>query len=145
MAWKTQRYNALSMRPESLDAEDLLQLALVLTEDSNIQQAGMLTEEDNYYFTLHNEVTLPVYKIVADDAEQTIYYLDPKNGSLLAKYDSANKGFRWFHLGLHRLDFTGFLRTGLFRDFFMWFFLSGVTLGISTGLVTGFKRVLRSF
>tara|TARA_R110002111_G_scaffold91_7_gene1298 strand:- start:15338 stop:16042 length:705 start_codon:yes stop_codon:yes gene_type:complete len=141
----TIRYRGDNLNPSTLTESDLYNLSSVILANDGIKEAAMLYEEDNYYFSYHTQVSFPVYKVVADNNEQTIYYLNPLDGTLSAKYDAANKGFRWFHLGLHRLDFTGLLRSRPLRDFFMWFLLSGVTLGVFTGFYLGFRRVYRSF
>jgi hypothetical protein len=49
---------------------------------------------------------LPVYRIIANDAETTRYYLDPTWGALLQRADSASRWQRWLFAGLHRLDFA---------------------------------------
>lgn len=138
------RYRGDNLNPSTLTESDLFNLSSVMLAEDGIKEASMLHEEDGYYFSYHTEVSFPVYKVVADNNEQTIYYLNPLDGTILAKYDADNKGFRWFHLGLHRLDFTEIFRTSPLRDFFMWFLLSGVTLGIFTGFYLGMKRVYRS-
>ena len=139
------RYRADNLRPSTLTENELYNLATAILAEDGIKEASMLYEEDNYYFSYHNQVSFPVYKVIANNNEKTIYYLSSLDGSISAKYDAANKGFRWFHLGLHRLDFTELFRSRPLRDFFMWFLLSGVTLGVFTGFLLGIKRVYRSF
>lgn len=142
---QTNRYRADNLNPSTLTETELYKLANAILAEEGIKEASMLYEEDNYYFSYHTQVSFPVYKVIANNNEQTIYYLSPLDGSISAKYDAANKGFRWFHLGLHRLDFTELFRSRPLRDFFMWFLLSGVTLGVFTGFFLGIKRVYRSF
>ena len=142
---QTNRYRADNLNPSTLTETELYKLANAILAGEGIKEASMLYEEDNYYFSYHTQVSFPVYKVIANNNEQTIYYLSPLDGSISAKYDAANKGFRWFHLGLHRLDFTELFRSRPLRDFFMWFLLSGVTLGVFTGFFLGIKRVYRSF
>lgn len=139
------RYNAASFEEVALTNRDLKSLAELMLPNEKIEQAEMLYEEDSYYFSHHNKVSLPVYKVVADNADKTIYYLSAADGSILKKVDSASKGFRWFHYGLHRLDFSRITRSRPLWDVIMWSLLSGVTLGVFTGLFLGVRRVYRSF
>jgi hypothetical protein len=55
--------------------------------------------------------------------------------------DSAGRWRRWLFSGLHRLDFTEFMRARPFRDVLMWLTLLG-GLGVSiTGVWLAFRRI----
>src|SRR5207249_5019277 len=62
------------------------------------------------------EVVLPVYRVILNDEEQTRYYLDPNTGALLQRADATNRWRRWVFTGLHRLDFTPWMRSRPFWD-----------------------------
>jgi hypothetical protein len=83
-----------------------------------------VNEEDDYYYARQrrrlSKVTLPVYRIILKDEEQTRYYLDPNTGTLLQRADETGRWRRWLFSGLHRLDFTVWMRTPGIRDVLMW-------------------------
>ena len=138
-------YQGTSMTPKKFTSSELLDLALTMLDGEDVLFSDMLTQEDSYYYSHHNVVSLPVFRVIADNSDRTIYYLDPVDASIQAKYDSANRGFRWFHLGLHRLDFFPALRSRPAWDILMWILLSGVTIGIFTGVVISIRRLKYNF
>src|SRR5690606_4652596 len=95
------RLDAHGLRPDPLTHKDLQRLTTVLAGDAPVE-AGPLNEGDMFYYDHHVKVRLPAWKVVADDAERTHYYLDPDSGELLNKVDGAGKWYRWLHYGLHR-------------------------------------------
>lgn len=141
----TARYNANNLDLNPMTEAELRQLAAIMLPENNIKNAAILHEEDNYYFSHHNEVRLPVFKIETADDGQTIYYLNPDSAELLAKYDTESRWYRWLHYGLHRLDFTPLMRSRPVWDILMWTLMGGTTLGIFTGFFLGVRRVYRGF
>jgi hypothetical protein len=100
----------------------------------------LLTQEDDYYFTHHETAALPVYRLIL--ASGTRYYLDPVSGMLVAKLDTASRRYRWSQ-GLHRLDFSAFLRARPQWDLTMLLLMSGVTMLCVTGAYLGVRRLTR--
>src|SRR5206468_9711535 len=88
-----------------------------------IAEQRLVNEEDEYYYSRQRrrfeEVTLPVYRVILNDEEQTRYYLDPNTGALLQRADSTGRWRRWLFSGLHRLDFTEWMRSRPLRDIMM--------------------------
>lgn len=116
--------------------EEVQQAALALTHGQRRSAAPpiLLKQEDDYYYGQGAEsVTLPVWRIVGDDAQATRYYLDPITGQLLGKIDRNARWYRWLHSGLHRMDFSVWLRSRPLWDLVMWFLLSGATIVCGTG------------
>jgi uncharacterized iron-regulated membrane protein len=104
-----------------------------------------LTREDTYYFSHHRDsVALPVYRIVLRDESAARYYVDPVSGMLIAKVDRGARGYRWWHEGLHRMDFTAALRGRPQWDALMLLLMCGVTVLCVTGTYLGYRRLLRS-
>jgi hypothetical protein len=100
-----------------------------------------LNQEDNFYFTHHAaQASLPVYRAVLPDTG-TRYYIDPESGMILAKFDVNARGYRWWHEGLHRMDFTKPLRGRPQWDALMLLLMSGVTLVCVTGAYLGYRRL----
>jgi uncharacterized iron-regulated membrane protein len=102
----------------------------------------LMTTEDKFYFDHHSDpISLPVYRLVLDDAERTRYYLDPVSGEILMKFDRGARGYRWLHEGLHRLDVIPVLRARPAWDVLMAVLLIGASVVCVTGLYSAVLRV----
>jgi uncharacterized iron-regulated membrane protein len=108
---------------------------------NGIAAQGMLHEEDAYYFSHHDQVALPVYRIIANDAENTRYYLDPTSGALLRRADSSARWHRWLFAGLHRLDFATWLRTRPVWDIIVITLMVGGVAASATGVYLAVRRI----
>ena len=124
-----------SARPAPLSQAELAAAAARL---GPARQAGMLTEEDQYYRGHHEPVRLPVYRVVLRDGARV--YLDPASGQVLSTLDGAARGYRWLFEGLHRLDFIGGLDRGAGWAAAMIMLLSFSGLGVATGVWLGCRR-----
>lgn len=105
-----------------------------------IESQGRIATGDAYYFAHHEAVRLPAWRIVLADGRRE--YLDPASGEVLRSVDAAARGFRWLHLGLHRLDFTPGLDRGPAWAAVMVLLLGGVTLGVGAGVWLAWRRLL---
>lgn len=139
------RYNPRTMRLDALGEEELHQLAGQLQPESQIASAEIIDHADAYYYEHHVPREFPVYRVMFDDKQARRYYLSPLSGELLQKVDGNRQLYRWLFYGLHRGDFTAFLRSRPVWDSFMLLFLFGVTLVCATGSYLGLKRVRRNF
>jgi hypothetical protein len=127
-----------------LSGADLAFVATALGPPGASSGPQLIQQEDAFYFTHHREVvSLPAYRMTANDGSGTRYYLDSVSGGLLAKMDRNAQAFRWLHQGLHRLDFSALLRRRPFWDTLMLLLMSGVTLVCVTGAYLGLRRLLR--
>jgi hypothetical protein len=124
-----------------LSEGELAAAAERIAASNGIAEQGMLREEDAYYFSHHDEVALPAYRIIANDAEKTRYYLDPTSGALLERADSASRWHRWLFAGLHRLDFAAWLRARPVWDIVVITLLLGGLAGSATGAYLAVRRV----
>lgn len=138
------RFDTSDLTPKSLDETKLQALAAQLSPMGQPVAAELITSEDGYYFNHHEQVQLPAFRVIANDGKQTRYYLDPVSGEILDKIDTRDKWYRWLHYGLHRGDFTRFLRSRPIWDILMWTFMLGVTAVCITGMLMGFRRISRS-
>jgi uncharacterized iron-regulated membrane protein len=124
---------------------ELAQAAARIAGDRSIAEQRLVTEEDSYYYARQRrqfeEIVLPVYRVILNDAEQTRYYLDPNSGALVQRADSTGRWRRWLFSGLHRLDFTEWMRERPFRDIFMWLTLLGGLAVSLTGVYLGYRRI----
>ncbi|MCR6678918.1 hypothetical protein NVV43_25800, partial [Escherichia marmotae] len=74
--------------------------------------------------------------------DQTRLYLDPRTGELIDFADGPSRSFRWWHLGLHRLDFGG-LNTRPLWDLLMLPLIAGIALVCGLGVWMGWRRLTR--
>jgi hypothetical protein len=126
--------------PAPLTAADLAAAALRIGGANAIASQEMLAREDAYYFAHHDDVVLPVYRIILNDADATRFYLDPTTGALLRRADADARWQRWLFSGLHRLDFTAGLRARPLWDLVMIILLVG-GIGLSaTGVYLAIRR-----
>ena len=103
----------------------------------------LLSHGDDYYFSHHSEpARLPAYRVVSTSSGDR-YYVDPLSGDLLAKLDAGARGYRWWHQGLHRLDFAAGVRERPQWDVIMWILMMGVTTVSLTGVYLAGRRLLR--
>lgn len=122
--------------PAPMAAPDLAAAGARLGE---VAGQGAMTREDAYYFSHHEAVTLPVWRVLMRDGRR--YYLDPRSGALVAAFDAPAKGFRWLHEGLHRLDFVPGFRRGPVWAAVSLALLSLASLGVATGVWLGVRRI----
>lgn len=106
----------------------------------DVLESDWLRAEDAYYYNHHDTVRFPVYRIVYADGER--FYLDPVTGELVFAVDTDRRLYRWLHYGLHRGDFA-FMRERPLWDAVMVTLLGGVTIGVATGVLMGFRRLSR--
>jgi hypothetical protein len=138
-----QRYAGDSLKPAPLNSKTLFSLASMLSPAGEPIAAELITEEDAYYYNHHDSVQLPAYRVIVNDGWDTRYYLDPASGEIHSRFDGEDKLYRWLHYGIHRGDFTRFLRSRPIWDLFMGILMFGVTLGAITGMFIGFRRLAR--
>jgi hypothetical protein len=123
-------------QPAPLGASERAFIAATLGGDLRL-----LPDGDRYYFAHHSSpVLLPVYRVLAADGVR--YYVDPLSGALLSVVDAGARGYRWWHQGLHRMDFVPWLRGRPQWDVLMWALMCGVTLVCMTGCYLGMRRLL---
>jgi PepSY-associated transmembrane protein len=124
-----------------LSAQDLAGAAERIAGASGVASQEMMTEEDAFYFAHHEEVALPVYRIVVDDGDRTRFYLDPVSGAVLRRADSNARWHRYLFAGLHRLDFTASLRARPLWDVVMIALLLGGIGVCGTGVYLAIRRI----
>jgi hypothetical protein len=127
----------------ALGDTDLLTIAKILKPTAAPAVPPLMTQEDAYYFRHHHDAApLPVYKLASDDGSDTLYYIDPVSGDLAAKIDRQARGYRWWHQGLHRMDFLPALRGRPRWDALMLVLMTGVTALCVSGAYLGYRRLV---
>lgn len=127
-------------RPGALTPERLDGLAQRLAAD----RRELVHEPDAYFYQRRAgpPLVLPAYRMSLPDTEQTWAYIHPTTGETLAIIDRSARISRWIRTGLHRLDFA-WLGPRPVWDFVVLSLLAGVTFVCGTGLLMGWRRMLR--
>jgi hypothetical protein len=133
--------DASSYEPVSFPREALQRLAEKLQPDFPIVSQQLLPEADDYYYSRHQPIEFPIYRVVLGDMQGSRYYLSPVSGEIVMKVDREARWYRWLFYGMHRLDFSTITRSGPARDFFMLLLLTGVTGLCVTGTWLAVRRV----
>jgi hypothetical protein len=129
-------------REAPVTPDNLREAASLLAGDRAIAIEEMRTTEDEYYFSHHDQVVLPVYRVTLNDAESTRYYLDPATAALLRRVDATSRADRWLFGSLHRLDFP-VLRIRPIWDIVVVLLMLGGTAVSATGVYLAFWRIKR--
>jgi uncharacterized iron-regulated membrane protein len=128
--------------PRSLGAQEIQSAALRIAGPGASWQ--LLTKEDAYHYSVMRQYAqLPAIRVASGSESPTYYYLDPTSGALIDKADAGGKSYRWWHSGLHRLDFAPALRTSIARNLLMLPLLIGAALLCATGAYIGIRRLTR--
>jgi uncharacterized iron-regulated membrane protein len=131
-------------RASPLSDADLASIAKALRPVGPAATPQLMTHEDAYYFGHHQDAApLPIYRLVSDDHLDTLYYIDPVSGDLAARIDRNARAYRWWHQGLHRMDFLPALRARPQWDALMLLLMSGVTVLCMSGVYLGYRRLVK--
>lgn len=118
----------------------------VLNRLKTIQQESMhislMNEYDNYYVGLTDHLPLPIYKVVVDDVDKSVYYVNPKNGSI-KYYNKNTRLHKWTYQGLHSFKFKFLAERPVLWNIVMWTTMIGGTLVSFTGVWLGFRYIKR--
>lgn len=112
-------------------------LSRIHTENISI----LLTNEyDNYYISRKTKLPLPVYKVYANDPDQSSYYIDPQTGNI--RYFNTNTRIRkWAYQGLHSFSFKWLVDRPLLWNMVMWMTMIAGTIVSITGVWLGIKYI----
>lgn len=130
------------LTPAPLEEAELSAKARAAKPDVAIASAGLISKGDAYHYSHHSEAVLPAYRVIYANADETRIYLDPRTGELIGYADAAARAYRWWHYGLHRLDFGGLNARPLW-DVVMLPLLAGVSLLCLLGVWMGWRRLRR--
>ena len=126
----------------ALTTTDLTQAAQRIAGTDPIAEQGLIEEEDTYFLRRRRDnFVLPVYRVVLGDEDGTRYYVDPRTGALLQRVDENGRWQRWLFSGLHRIDFTSWLRARPFWDAIMLILLFGGAAVSATGVYLAARRI----
>jgi uncharacterized iron-regulated membrane protein len=120
---------------------DLAEAAKRIAGDVEIAEQALISQEDAYYFQDSEHSVLPVYRVVLKDDESTRYYVDPQSGALLQRADATARWYRWLFGGLHRIDFTAWMRARPGWDIIMLTLMLGGLALTGTGFYLALRRI----
>jgi uncharacterized iron-regulated membrane protein len=138
----TRRFDAKTLTAMPLTQPEIERVAARLAPGKQIS-VSLLSQGDNYYYSGHDRVELPVYRLTLDDSQHTRLYLSAKSGDVVGKVDAGQRRYRWWFEALHRWDFNAMLRQRPWWDFLVAPLMIGVTIVCCTGVYIGFRRLLR--
>jgi hypothetical protein len=136
--------NPLEIHNEPFTIESLLSRAKQANPGIPIVESQVLSSYDSYYYSRDAELPLPVLRIKFDDPDKTWFYIDPRMGQIMARFQRRARLERWVYHGLHSLDFSfWYFNRPLWDITVIVLSIGGAVLSI-LGLWLGFKRVQRS-
>lgn len=104
-----------------------------------------ISDYENYYIPWTRSLALPVYKVTVADPDNSIYYINPKNGDY--KYINDNRKVRkWLFFGLHYFHIKWLIDRPILWTIVVWTLALGCTCVSLTGVWLGiryYKRKLR--
>jgi hypothetical protein len=126
-----------------LGKAELARLGQQARPGAPIASQGIIARGDAYHYSHHSTpALLPAWRVIYGDSDATRLYFDPRTGEPVDFVDADSRAFRWWHLGLHRLDFS-VLRERPLWDAAMLPLLAGVSLLCLLGAWMGVKRLTR--
>ncbi|MGY3606506.1 MULTISPECIES: PepSY domain-containing protein [unclassified Bradyrhizobium] len=124
-----------------LSDDEIFSAANSLLPNAAVTARLRLQQFDDYWYSHHNERLLPVLRVGFDDAAESWFYIDPRNGDILGRVDNSRRAYRWLFNALHSLDFPPLLRHRPAWDIAV-LLLSLIGMIISTsGIVIGWRRL----
>lgn len=103
-----------------------------------------IVDYENYYMPWTRSLALPAYKVTVADADNSIYYINPKNGDY--RYVNDNRKMRkWMFSGLHYFHIKWLVDRPILWTLLIWTLALGC-IGISlTGVWLGCRYYKRKF
>ena len=107
-----------------------------------VASEGLIREADAYHYSHHTQAILPAYRAIYANDDETRLYFDPRTAELIGFADAPARAYRWWHYGLHRLDFAGLNARPLW-DIVMLPLIAGISLLCGLGVWMGWRRITR--
>ena len=87
------------------DHRRILELVAKAVEPARLAETRIVTGYEAYYLDREHQRPLPVLFVRLNDAEGSMYYIDPRSARIVAGYGRGSRWNRWLYHGLHSLDF----------------------------------------
>jgi uncharacterized membrane protein len=122
----------------------LTENARTLMPETPLDSAALLTGEDIYWYGHHGQVRLPVLRVRFTDEANTWFHIDVATGEVLGALDDSGRGERWLFNFLHDFDLPVLLQHRPLWDVVVWpLMLGGLLISVS-GVVIGWRRLVRT-
>jgi hypothetical protein len=109
-----------------------------------VTEVRLVTQYEAYYLDRHDSLPLPVIFVRLDDAERSMYYIDPKTAQVIESYDSHSRWNRWLYHGLHSINFPCLYRNRPAWDIVVLALMIGGTALCITSLILAWRVVRRT-
>jgi hypothetical protein len=133
----------LQIRRELFPVDSLIGKAKQANPDVAITEAKELSNYDSYYYSRDREAPLPVLRLKFDDPDKTWFYIDPRMGRVMARFQRRERLQRWIYHGLHSLDFSFWYYSRPAWDIGVIVLCAGGALLSVIGVVISLRRVRR--
>lgn len=127
----------------SISREDILRAAPRLRPGSAVTQATLQAREDFHWYGHHRERIVPVWRLQFDDPARSWIYIDPASGQVVGSNDSNSRLRRWLFNAAHSLDFPWLIQYRPAWDIVMWLLSIIGAVASASGVVIGWRRLLR--
>jgi uncharacterized iron-regulated membrane protein len=133
----------VSGAPAPLSDAQIFEAARRLMPRADMTMQQRLVVEDAYWYSHHQQRVLPVLRAGFDDAAQSWFHIDPRTGDILGRSDASRRTYRWLFNALHSLDFRALIAYRPAWDIVVWLLsLLGIVISAS-GVVIGWRRLMR--
>lgn len=105
---------------------------------------SLINEYEEYYLSRKQDLALPVYKVEVDNADHSLYYINPKNGDF--KYlNQSRKVKKWIFSGLHYLNIKYLVERPILWTAIIWIICIGGAFVSLSGIYLSFRYINRKF
>lgn len=133
----------ISIREGLFSTESLVGKAKEANPDIPVAEVTELSSYDSYYYSRDGEAPLPVVRVKFEDPDKTWFYIDPRLGRILARYQKRERLQRWIYHGLHSLDFSFWYYSRPAWDIGVIVLCSGGAVLSAIGVLISIRRLRR--
>lgn len=107
-----------------------------------LKSVGLIDDYEEYYLSRKGSLPLPVYRIEVDNADHSLYYVDPRTGDF--KYlNQSRKAKKWIFSGLHYLNIKWLVERPVLWTIAIWTLCLGGAYVSLSGAWLGMKYMKR--
>lgn len=132
------------LSPAKIMQSEIINAVKMSWPEVKIQSTQKLGESDIYGNLREGSLPKNTLRVILDDPEKTWVHIDMESGQIVSVMDKSRRLYRWLFNGLHSFDFPGLANNRPLWDVVMLFMLTiGFVFSI-TGVVVGWKRLLKN-
>jgi hypothetical protein len=135
-----------ALRPLNLTATNVIDAIQKVYGDHSTIKAESINHFELFYRDMKNMykgmTQLPVWKVTVNDADNSLYYIQPQTGNV--KYiNTAARWQYWCYTAFHRLRIPGLNESSSLRKSIIWILLLGGSVVSVSGVVLGVRYIER--